>query len=136
MLASLLSHSRFDGYFQAVISTAAVDSCKPHPAVYRSAVEGLGLPADEIALVSSNGFDIAGAKAFGLRTIRIARIARMPGAVLRAALSDPARLAPRIMFAALRSQPDAYAGEPDFSCPSLAGLVAVAACASMPSAPK
>ena len=47
---------------------------KPHPAVYRLANERLGLPAERILFVSANGWDAAGAAAFGFRTAWINRL--------------------------------------------------------------
>jgi 2-haloacid dehalogenase len=40
---------------------------KPHPSVYRLAVDATGLAADRIGLVTANGWDAAGAGAFGFR---------------------------------------------------------------------
>jgi 2-haloacid dehalogenase len=53
--------------FDALLSVDAVRAYKPHPSVYRSAVEFFGLPARQIGFVSSNGWDAAGAAEFGLR---------------------------------------------------------------------
>jgi 2-haloacid dehalogenase len=46
---------------------------KPHPAAYTLATDRLGLAAHEVCLVSSNGWDVAGAASFGLRTVWVAR---------------------------------------------------------------
>jgi 2-haloacid dehalogenase len=40
---------------------------KPAPAVYALGPETLGLPAGDLLFVSSNAWDVAGAKAFGYR---------------------------------------------------------------------
>ena len=40
---------------------------KPHPSVYQLAVDATGLPADRISFVTANGWDAAGAGAFGFR---------------------------------------------------------------------
>ena len=40
---------------------------KPHPSVYQLAVDATGLPADRIGFVTANGWDAAGAGAFGFR---------------------------------------------------------------------
>jgi len=46
---------------------------KPSPRVYQLAVDRLGLAPAQIAFVSSNGWDAAGAKAFGFTTFWINR---------------------------------------------------------------
>jgi 2-haloacid dehalogenase len=57
-LASLLDH---------VISVDRVRIYKPAPAVYALGPETLGIPAGELLFVSSNAWDVAGAKSFGYR---------------------------------------------------------------------
>ena len=81
-----------------MVSTESTGRFKPHPDVYRSAADTLHLAPEEILLVSSNGFDLAGARHFGLRT---ARIERMPPDWLRSALDNPAALDPSVMLSAL-----------------------------------
>jgi 2-haloacid dehalogenase len=53
--------------FNAVISVSTVGAFKPHPAVYRRAATELGLEMGECLMVSSNSFDVVGARACGLR---------------------------------------------------------------------
>jgi len=48
-----------------VISVDRVKTYKPSPRVYALGSEALGLPTGELLFVSSNGWDVAGAKAFG-----------------------------------------------------------------------
>jgi 2-haloacid dehalogenase len=57
-LAPLLDH---------VISVDRVRTYKPAPAVYALGPETLGIPAAELLFVSSNAWDVAGAKSFGYR---------------------------------------------------------------------
>jgi 2-haloacid dehalogenase len=57
-LAPLLAH---------VISVDAVKTYKPSPAVYALGPQIMGIPAAELLFVSSNAWDVAGAKAFGYR---------------------------------------------------------------------
>jgi 2-haloacid dehalogenase len=57
-LASALDH---------VISVDAVKVYKPSPRVYALGPERLGIPADALLFVSSNAWDVAGAKSFGYR---------------------------------------------------------------------
>ena len=57
----------------AIYSVEAVGIFKPHPSVYRIAVDDLGLKPEQIAFQSANGWDIAGASSFGFTTIWINR---------------------------------------------------------------
>ena len=57
-LASLLEH---------VLSVDRVRTYKPAPAVYALGPQALGMPAEQLLFVSSNAWDVAGAKAFGYR---------------------------------------------------------------------
>jgi 2-haloacid dehalogenase len=54
--------------FDAVVSVDAVKCFKPAPSVYRHLVQRLDRPADKVWLVSSNPFDVIGAKVCGLAT--------------------------------------------------------------------
>ena len=45
----------------------AVQTYKPAPEVYALGPRALGIPAGELLFVSSNAWDVAGAKAFGYR---------------------------------------------------------------------
>lgn len=51
----------------AVLSVDDVKAFKPAPAVYRLAVERLGVAKEDIGFVSSNCWDALGAKSFGFR---------------------------------------------------------------------
>jgi 2-haloacid dehalogenase len=50
-----------------------VRTFKPHPAVYALGPARLGLSRETIGFVSSNGWDVAGAKAFGFQVIWVNR---------------------------------------------------------------
>src|SRR2546430_7878853 len=56
-----------DLYLQHVISVDPVRTYKPAPAVYALGPSRLGIPAGDLLFVSSNAWDVAGAKAFGYR---------------------------------------------------------------------
>lgn len=62
-----LAKNRVRWVFDRVISAAAVGAFKPHPAVYRHAARDLGLEVGECLMVSSNSFDVVGARACGFR---------------------------------------------------------------------
>ena len=67
MLRSVVLNAGFESKIRLVLSVDAVKVYKPHPAAYQLAVSGLGVEANEIVFVSANGWDVAGAKAFGFQ---------------------------------------------------------------------
>jgi 2-haloacid dehalogenase len=73
MLDAVVAHNRLDAHLRAVISVDAVRTFKPHPAVYALGAARLGLAREAIGFVSANGWDVAGAKAFGFRVIWVNR---------------------------------------------------------------
>ena len=62
---------KFD--FDDIISVEVAGSFKPHPGVYRSAARRLDMEPREIIMVSSNSFDVMGARTCGLRGIYVNR---------------------------------------------------------------
>lgn len=65
-LDHLIEHRiRFE--FDDVISVETVGAFKPHPGVYRRAAAILDLEVGELLMVSSNSFDVMGARSCGLR---------------------------------------------------------------------
>ena len=77
MLDPLLAAAGLDDVVDGVISVDEAGSYKPSPTVYALAVERLGLAPASIAFVSANGWDAAGAQAFGFTAIWVNR-AEMP----------------------------------------------------------
>ena len=73
MLEAVVAKNRLGERFRAVISVDEVRTFKPAPAVYALGPARLGLPRDAIGFVSSNAWDAAGAKAFGLRVAWVNR---------------------------------------------------------------
>ena len=69
MLAAAVGHAKIGALLDAVLSVEEVGIFKPHPKVYRLAVDRLGVPAATIAFQSSNGWDAYGAAAFGMRVV-------------------------------------------------------------------
>jgi len=65
MLAAAVSASGLTPLLEHVISVDRVKTYKPSPLVYALGPETLGVSAGELLFVSSNGWDVAGAKAFG-----------------------------------------------------------------------
>jgi 2-haloacid dehalogenase len=72
--------------FDHVLSADAVRQFKPAPPIYELAVRATGLPPDRVGFVTANGWDAAGAGAFGLR---VAWLAPAPSAVLPAVDAPP-----------------------------------------------
>ena len=83
MLAAAVQSAGLADSLDAVLSVEEVGVFKPHPDVYRLAVERLGLPAGEMAFHSANAWDAAAAAHFGYRAVWINRSGqppeRMPG---------------------------------------------------------
>jgi 2-haloacid dehalogenase len=69
MLAAAVANAGIGEFLDAVLSVEEVGVYKPHPKVYRLAVDRLGVPAEAIAFVSSNGWDAWAAAAFGMRAL-------------------------------------------------------------------
>lgn len=67
MLASAVHSAGFDDLIDETLSVEAVGIYKPHPSVYKLAVDRLGVWPAELGFVSANGWDAWGAKAAGLR---------------------------------------------------------------------
>ncbi|HEX6137327.1 MAG TPA: haloacid dehalogenase type II [Casimicrobiaceae bacterium] len=73
MLEPLVRQSALASHIDGVLSVDAAGIYKPSPRVYRLAVDRLQLAPADIGFVSSNGWDAAGAKAFGFTTFWINR---------------------------------------------------------------
>jgi 2-haloacid dehalogenase len=67
MLAAAVTSSGLDRHLEHVLSVDAVKVYKPAPAVYALGPRALGVDAADVLFVSSNAWDVAGAKAYGYR---------------------------------------------------------------------
>ena len=76
MLRLALEHSGLSDSFDHVLSVDEVRRFKPDPTVYQLVQERIGIAGDETLFVSSNGFDVAGARAFGFTVCWINRSRR------------------------------------------------------------
>ena len=72
-----LEKQRVGCSFDASISATGSGAFKPHPGVYRRAAQLLGLEVGECLMVSSNSFDVLGARACGYRAAYVDRY-RLP----------------------------------------------------------
>ena len=118
MLDALVRNSGLDRYLQAVISVDSKQAYKPDQRAYELVQERLNVRPQEVMFVSSNGFDVAGARGFGFK---VARIERVTPAALGQELAA-GQIGPAAMFRALRSQTEALDLAPDAVVNSLLGL--------------
>ncbi len=73
MLDELVTHAGLANLFDATLSVAAAGTFKPAPQVYALCERRFGVPAARLTFMSSNRWDIAGARAFGMSPIWINR---------------------------------------------------------------
>lgn len=78
MLEPALAHAGLRDELEAVLSVEQVGIYKPAPEVYAMATVYLGCAPGEVLFVSANGWDIAGAASFGLRTCWLNRAGAPP----------------------------------------------------------
>jgi 2-haloacid dehalogenase len=74
MLEAALASAELSGRIPHVLSVDQVGIYKPAPAVYEVAEKALGLSRRQMLFVSSNGWDAAGAKAYGLPVAWVNRL--------------------------------------------------------------
>jgi 2-haloacid dehalogenase len=99
MLEEGLLKAGIRDYFDVLLSAEIVKIYKPHPSVYMTAVDAGGFEPGEILFLSANGWDIAGAAAFGFPTAWINRagapVDRLPfkpAAIVKTLANVPALL--------------------------------------------
>lgn len=73
MLKAAVESAGIEGAFTNVISVDEVKVYKPSPRVYQLAPEKLGCDKGSIGFISSNSFDVIGAKAFGFWVCWVSR---------------------------------------------------------------
>lgn len=73
MLNPLVQNGGLAPVIDDIISVDPVQVFKPSQRAYRYAEQQLGVPAEQVLFVSSNGFDVAGAKTFGFQVAWIKR---------------------------------------------------------------
>ncbi|MFY9840603.1 MAG: haloacid dehalogenase type II [Xanthobacteraceae bacterium] len=114
MLASLVKNSGIDSFLDATISVDGAGKFKPHPDCYGLIEKTLGLKKDEVMFVSSNGFDVAGAKHFGFTVVWIRRGVAPPpsGPVL-----------PAQMYRLLRGGAETLGYSQDYTVSALTDLI-------------
>jgi 2-haloacid dehalogenase len=70
---TLLQHAGLIQYLETIISADTVQTFKPNPVVYEHLVRSVNRPRENIWLVSSNPWDVIGAKAYGLKAVWLQR---------------------------------------------------------------
>lgn len=78
LLSNLVGNAGIASQFDALLSVDEVKVYKPNPRTYQLAIDKFGLERHEIGFVTSNYFDVAGAKAFGFQVIWINRNSALP----------------------------------------------------------
>jgi 2-haloacid dehalogenase len=76
VVRGVLESANLLSLFDDIVSADEVGTFKPDPAIYAHAAQRVGQAANALWLVSSNPFDIIGAKAAGLRVAWVRRDAR------------------------------------------------------------
>ena len=76
MLAAAVTSANLGAFLDCILSVDTVRIYKPSPEVYKLACNAFWVQRDEIAFVSANGWDCAGAAAFGFRVIHVNRLHR------------------------------------------------------------
>ena len=107
MLQKLVQNSGLDRWIEAVISIDSVRTYKPHRSCYALVEPVLEVPKEEVLFVSSNSFDVVGAKAFGFK---VAWIRRSGGS------------GPATMFGMLRGRAEELGHAPDHVVSALSEL--------------
>jgi 2-haloacid dehalogenase len=118
-----MRNSSLDALLDATISVDANKIFKPSPEAYELIGEVLGTAPDEVLFVSSNPWDVAGAKAFGLNVAWIERVT--PEAMALACVENEL-VAPLTMFKAIRTQMDELGFAPDHRVRALSELPGIA----------
>ncbi len=101
MLDALVRNTGLTSHLDAVISVDENKAFKPDPRAYELVTERLNVRPEEVVFVSSNGFDVAGARSFGFK---VAWIERVTPVALRGELLSGANIGPAAMYRALRTQ--------------------------------
>jgi 2-haloacid dehalogenase len=84
MLEAAVKSARLDRFFETLLSVDSVGVYKPDPRVYGMATQHFQAAPSDLAFVSANAWDIAGASTFGLRAFWVNRTGQqgenLPGA--------------------------------------------------------
>lgn len=115
MLEPLVRTAGIDAMMDAVISIEPAKVYKPHPDCYALVERSLSVQPAEVLFVSSNGFDVAGAKSFGFE---VAWIRRGGGPPVPDGAVDPA-----LLFRLLRGRAEELSSPADHVVAALTDLL-------------
>jgi 2-haloacid dehalogenase len=120
MLEALVSSAGIAGRLTQVISVDQVKLYKPEPACYALVEPALQVAKQEVLFVSSNGFDVAGAKRYGFQVAWIERSGDVP---------PPAdsQVGSSVFYRLIRGRAEQLGYQPDFRLRRLTDLAAVVA---------
>jgi 2-haloacid dehalogenase len=110
MLDALIANADIGDKLDEIISVNAARAFKPHPRCYALVESVLHVAPKNVVYLSSNGFDISGAKRFGFTTVWLNR-APPDDAI--------APVNPSQLYRLMRSQPEQLDAIPDYTCASL-----------------
>ncbi|MGA8699973.1 MAG: haloacid dehalogenase type II, partial [Xanthobacteraceae bacterium] len=113
MLTALVKNSGLDAFLDATISVDGARKFKPHPDCYALVEKTLALRKDDVMFVSSNSFDVVGAKHFGFKVAWIRRGGGAP--------SGP--IGPAQMYRLLRGNAETLGYRPDHTVAALTDLL-------------
>jgi 2-haloacid dehalogenase len=74
MLTDAVRGAKLEAMFEAVISVVSAGIFKPSPKVYQLVIGRFGGTPADVSFLSSNRWDIAGAKAYGFRCVWVNRL--------------------------------------------------------------
>ncbi len=124
MLNALVRNSGLDRVLDATISVDSTKTFKPSPDAYALIESRLGVSPADVLFVSSNPWDVCGAKAFGLN---VAWIERVTPEAMALAFAKTDLLPPLTLFKAIRMQMDELDLAPDYRIRALSELPALVA---------
>ncbi len=122
MLDTLVENSGFNSLLSAVISIDPRQVFKPSPDTYKLIEEQLGTTPKEVLFVSSNAFDVCGAKSFGLQ---VAWIERVTPSQISHEVNSAEIVGPGTMYKILRLGMETLGFEPDHRISSLSALPSI-----------
>ena len=73
MLAGAIQANDLTGLFSAILSADQLQTYKPRPQVYQMATDHFQCEPQQLVFISSNTWDVAGAKQFGLKVVWLNR---------------------------------------------------------------
>jgi 2-haloacid dehalogenase len=112
-VATVLSNAGLRSYFEDILSVDEVRSFKPSPAVYAYARRATGAWSSPLWLVSSNPFDVIGARSAGLHAAWVRRSEE--------AIYDPWGIEPSVTVRTLSELPEVLPSEPPNKSPEPPG---------------